>query len=70
MILGVNFDNKSIFEHLPSVSSSIAQEAGLLTKSFKVVGDQSILQKCFNSFILPCLEYCSPIWYAAADSHL
>ena len=26
--------------------------------------------KCFNSFILPCLEYCSPVWSSAADSHL
>ena len=26
--------------------------------------------KCFNSFILPCLEYCSPVWSTAADSHL
>ena len=26
--------------------------------------------RCFNSFILPCLEYCSPVWSSAADSHL
>ena len=32
--------------------------------------DQSLLQKCFNSFILPCLEYCSPVWCSAADSYL
>ena len=25
---------------------------------------------CFNSFILPCLEYCAPVWSSAADSHL
>ena len=24
----------------------------------------------FNSFSLPCLEYCSPVWCSAADSHL
>ena len=29
-----------------------------------------VLLKCFNSFILPCLEYCSPVWSSAADSHL
>ena len=33
-------------------------------------GDKSILQKCFNYFILPCLEYCSPVRCSAADSHL
>ena len=43
---------------------------GLLKKCFKIFGDQSILLKCFNSFILPCLEYCSPVWSSAADSHL
>ena len=26
--------------------------------------------RCFTSFILPCLEYCSPVWSSAADSHL
>ena len=25
---------------------------------------------CFNSFILPSLEYCAPVWASAADSHL
>ena len=29
-----------------------------------------IMMRCFNSFILPCLEYCSPVWSSAADSHL
>ena len=68
-ILGVIFD-KFNFEHLPSVSSSVAQKTGLLRESFKVFGAQSILQKCFNFVILPCLEYCSPVWCPAADSYL
>lgn len=70
-ILGVILDSKFTFEkHIRSVSSSIAQKIGLLRKSFKIFGDQSILKKCFNSFILPCFEYCSPVWSSAADSHL
>ena len=70
-ILGVLFDNKLTFEsHIRSVSSSIAQKLGLLRKSFKIFGDPSILMKCFNAFILPCFEYCSPVWFSAADSHL
>ena len=36
----------------------------------KIFNDQSILRKCFYSFILPCFEYCSPVWSSAADSHL
>ena len=57
------FDSKFTLEqHLRSVSSSAAQKIGLLRKFLKVFGDKSILQKCFNSFILPCLEYCLPVW--------
>ena len=26
--------------------------------------------KCFWAFILPVLEYCSPVWMSAATSHL
>ena len=70
-ILGIMFDNKFTFEqHIRSVSSSVAQKIGLLRKSFKIFGDPSILKKSFNSFILPCLEYCAPAWSSAADSHL
>ena len=28
------------------------------------------LLKCFNSFILSCFEYWSPVWFSAADSLL
>ena len=43
---------------------------GLLRKSFRIFQDQDILWRCFNSFILPCLEYCSPVWSSAAHSLL
>ena len=70
-ILGVLFDSKFTFEqHLRSISSTVAQKIGLLRKSYKIFGDTSILKKCFNSFILPCLEYCAPAWSSAAASHL
>ena len=70
-ILGVLFDSKFTFEkHVRSISSAVAQKIGLLRKSFKIFGDISVLRKCFNSFILPCLEYCSPAWSSAAPSHL
>ena len=69
--LGVIFDSKFTFEsHIRSMSTSIAQKLGLLRKSSKMFGDQSVLMKCFNSFILPSFEYCSPVWCSAVDSHL
>ena len=70
-ILGVMFDSKFTFEwHIHSISSSVARKIGLLRKSFRIFGDHDVLLKCFNSFILPCLEYFSPVWSSAADSHL
>ena len=70
-ILGVMFDSKFTFErHIRSISSSVVQKIGQLEKSFRIFGDHDVLLKCFNSFILPCLEYCSPVWSSAADSHL
>ena len=41
-----------------------------LENLFRIFWDHDILWKCFNSFILPCLEYCFPVWSSAADSHL
>ena len=69
-ILGVTFDSKFTFgRHIRSISSSVAQKIGLLRKSFRIFEDH-VLLRWFNSFILPCLEYCSPVWSSAADSHL
>ena len=70
-ILGVTLDSKFTFEkHVRNISSSVAQKIGILRKSFRIFGDQAILRKCFNCFILPCFEYCSPVWSSAANSHL
>ena len=69
-ILGVTLDSKLTFEqHIRSVSASVAQKIGLLRKSFKIFNDPLILKHCFNTFILPVLEYCAPVWSSAADSH-
>ena len=68
-ILGVMFDSKFTFEsHIRSISSSVAQKFGLLRKSSWVFWDHNVLLRCFNFFIT-CLEYCSPVWSFAADSH-
>ena len=65
------FDSQFTFErHIHSISSSVAQKIGLLRKSFRIFGDYDVLLRCFSSFILPCLEYYSPFWSSAADSHL
>ena len=65
------FDIKFTSErYIHSVSSAVVQKIGLLRKSFRIFGEHNVLLRCFNSCILPCLEYYSPVWSSAADSHL
>ena len=56
--------------HVHSVSSSVAQKIGLHRKSFRIWRDQSLLLKCFSSFILPSLEYCLLVWSSEQNSIL
>ena len=71
VILGVTFDAKMTFErHLRSISSVAAQRLGIMTKSWQVFHDRSLLLRSFWSFVLPVLEYRSAVWCSAADSHL
>ena len=70
-ILAVTFQSKFTFEpHIRSVSSVIAQKLDLQRTSYKSFGDLCVSLKCFNSFILSCIVYCSPVRFSAADSHL
>ena len=71
VILGVTFDSKMTFEkHLRSVSRAASQRLGILRKSWQVFHDRLPLGRCFRGFVLPVLEYCSPVWCSAADTHL
>ena len=57
-------------KHVWSLSLFNEQKIGILRKSFKIFGEQEILKNCFNAFILPCFEYCAPVWSSATNSHL
>ena len=35
-----------------------------------VIRDVAVVAKCFWAFLLPVLEYCSPVWMSAVTSHL
>ena len=41
-----------------------------MRKSWQVFQDRLLLGRCFRSFVLPVLEYCSAVWCSAADTHL
>ena len=70
-LLGVTLDNKLTFEkHIRNMANSIAQKTGLIRKCYKALGNSDSVLKSFYAFILPCFEYCSPVWGSASDSHL
>ena len=52
------------------VSRAASQILGILRMSWRVFHDRSLLGRCFRGFVLPVLEYCSAVWWSAADTHL
>ena len=70
-ILGVRFDSKLTFEsHIRAVAASAAQRLGIMRRANRIFGDRSLVVRCFWSFLLPVLEYCSPVWGSASVTHL
>ena len=57
-------------KHIRCVFRAAAQRLGITRKSCQVFHDRSLLLRSFWSFVLPVLEYCSAVWFSAADSHL
>ena len=68
--MGMTFDSKMTFqEHLRSLSRAASQRLGILKKSWRVFHDSLVLGSCLRGFVLPILEYCSAVWFSAADTH-
>ena len=44
--------------------------AWYLEESWQVFHVRLLLVRCFRGFVVPVLEYCSAVWYSAADTHL
>ena len=70
-ILGVFLDSKLAFEkQVRAIAASASRRVGILRNTMSVFRDAAVVAKCFWAFILPVLEYCSPVWMSAATSHL
>ena len=70
-ILGVILNSKLSFEkQVSAIAASASMRVGILRKTVSVFRDVTVVAKCFWAFILPVLEYCSPVWMSAATSHL
>ena len=62
-ILGVKFDNMLTFEyHVRGIVSRVTQRIGILRLVKRVFVDSSVLFRSCYAFVLPALEYCSPVW--------
>ena len=62
-ILGVKFDRKFLFEeHIRSIAKLAMSKVGLMRVARRVFDDVDVLRRCFFSFILSSLEYCSAVW--------
>ena len=62
-IHGVKFDSRLTFEdHARGIVSRVSQGIGILRLVKRVFVDTSVLLRCYYSFVLPILEYCSPVW--------
>ena len=62
-ILGMKFDSKLTFEdHVPGIVSRVSHRIGILRLVKRIFMDTSVLLRCYFSFVLPMLEYCSPVW--------
>ena len=70
-LLGILFDPKLTFElHVKAVTKLVSQKLGIMRKCWQSYRDNSVVLKCFYSYILPFFEYCSVVWLSAAPTHL
>ena len=70
---GVVVDSRLSFQqHLINVSANAARKLGIVRKASYIYDNECTNLTCFRSFVLPLLEYCSPVWMSAAarDLHL
>ena len=70
-ILGVKFDNKLAFkDHVRGIVSHVSQRIGILSLVKHIFVDTSVLLRSYFTFVLPILEYCSPVSGPAAECRL
>ena len=61
-ILGVKFDYKLTFEdHVSGIVSRVSRRIGILRLVKRLFVDTSVLLRVYFAFVLPILEYCSPV---------
>ena len=70
-ILGVKFDRNFTFkDHGRRFVFRISQRIGILWLVKRVSVDISVQLRRYFAFVLPFIEYCSPVWKSAAECHI
>ena len=70
-IIGAKFESKLTFEdHEREIVSHVSQRIGILRMVKRIFVDTSVLLRRYFEFVLPILEYSSPVWGSAAECHL
>ena len=52
------------------IVSRVSRRIGILRLVKRIFVDTSALLRCYYEFVLPILEYCSPVWGSAAECRL
>ena len=66
-ILGVKFCSKLTFEdHVRGIVSRVSQRIEILRLVKRIFVDSCTLLRCYFSFVLPIVEYCSRVWGSAS----
>ena len=68
--IGTTFDVKMIFEEQLSVFGAVAQRLGIMSKSWQVFLNRSLMLISLCSLVLPVLVYCFAVGLLASNSHL
>ena len=74
-------NSKLMFEpHVRSIAKRASRSLGILRRAWRIFVDPGLVVRCFLappsvwrcfwSYLLPLVKYCSPVWGSAAESHL
>jgi hypothetical protein len=70
-LLGILLDSKLTFEsQIRVIVASTSGRLGILRKALHLYCDAEVVSRSYWSYVLPVLEYCSPVWSSAATCHL
>ena len=70
-ILSVKFDGKLTFvDHVRDIVSRFSQRIGSFILVKRIFVDTSVLLRCYFSFVVRILKYCSPVRGSAAECQL